>query len=63
MSATAFILFLAIVALTLVITYFAAKQKRPMSFTRREGDLPAFKTDWLLREITCQRLLSSELPG
>ncbi|RCK13126.1 DUF485 domain-containing protein [Bacillus licheniformis] len=24
-----------------------------MSFTRREGDLPAFKTDWLLREITC----------
>ena len=38
MSATAFILFLAIVALTLVITYFAAKQtKRPMSFTRREG--------------------------
>ena len=28
MSATAFILFLAIVALTLVITYFAAKQTK-----------------------------------
>lgn len=55
MSATAFILFLVIVALTLVITYFAARQtKTANEFYTAGGGSPAFKTDWPLREIICQ---------
>lgn len=62
MSATAFILFLIIVALTLVITYFAARQTKTASeFYTAGGGLPVFKTDWPSPGTTCRPLLFSAL--
>lgn len=63
MNMTAFLLFLAIVGLTLIITYFAAKRTKTTSeFYTAGGGLTGVRMDWQLPVTTCLPPRFSGLP-